>query len=149
MQPLNQNDLQAKVDTRLRIIRTLWFALLVSVAIYFILTVFVGRPKDASPNGTLSIALAAMGSLLVVASLPMKWKYLRQSVDAQRIELVQTGYILALALCEVSALLGLLDHFVTGNRYYYLLFIIAACGQLLNFPRRQHVLDACFKSPTF
>jgi hypothetical protein len=34
---------------------------------------------------------------------------------------------------------------VTGDRYYYMLFIIAACGQLLHFPKREHVINAAFK----
>jgi hypothetical protein len=143
----NQNELQAKVDARLRIIRTLWFALLMSIGLYYVLTVFTEIPPN--PNNPLSLALAAGGALLVIISIPIKQKYLRQSVDEQRIELVQTGYIMALALCEVAAMFGLLDHFITGNRYYFFLFIIAVGGDLLNFPRRQHVLDASFKSSTF
>ena len=149
MQPSDQNDLQTKVDRRLRIIRTLWVAIFLSVGMYFVVILLTGQRVEISPNPTLSLALVAAGSLLVVISIPIKQKYLRQSVDGQRIELVQVGYIVALALCEVPALLGLLDHFVTGNRYYYALFIIAACGHLIHFPRRQHVLDACFKGSTF
>lgn len=150
MQPSNRNDLQLKVDTRLRMIRTLWFALFASVGCYYVLTLFTGNPhEDVSPNRRLFYALAALGSLLAIVSIPIKQKYLTQSVYQQRVELVQTGYVLAWALTEVAALLGLLDFFLTGNRHYYVLFIIAACGHLLNFPRRQHLLDASFKSATF
>src|ERR1700730_9406966 len=148
MSPSNQNDLQRKVDTRLRIIRVLWSGLFLSIGLYFVLTLFTPK-DDVSPNRTLSIALAAAGSFFAIISIPIKQKYLTQSVDGQRVELVNTAYIVALALCEVAALFGLLDHFVTGNRYYYVLFMIAACGQLLHFPRRQHVLDASFKTSTF
>jgi hypothetical protein len=51
----------------------------------------------------------------------------------------------AWAITEVGALLGLLDFFKSADRYYYVLFLIAACGQLLHFPRREHVINA---SPT-
>src|SRR6195256_2055231 len=109
MQPSNQNDLQKKVDTRLRIIRILWSGLFLSIGLYFVLTLFTGPPKDnVSPNRALSIALAAAGSFFAIISIPIKQKYLTQSVDGQRVELVNTGYIVALALCEVAALLGLL-----------------------------------------
>ncbi|HXM34753.1 MAG TPA: hypothetical protein VN920_06180 [Pyrinomonadaceae bacterium] len=148
MQSSNQNDLQAKTDARLRVIRTLWSALFLSIGIYYVLTLFTGHP-NVVPNRTVSIALAAAGSFFAIISIPIKQKYLTQSVTEQRVELVQTGYIIAWALTEVAALLGLLDHFIAGNRYYYVLFVIAAGGMLLNSPRRQHVLDACFKSASF
>ena len=41
--------------------------------------------------------------------------------------------------------IGLLDFFLSGNPYYYLLFLIAAGGLLLQFPRREHVVNASFK----
>ena len=47
----------------------------------------------------------------------------------------------------VTALLGLVDFFLTGHAHYYLLLIVAAGGQLLHFPRREHIVNASFKSP--
>ena len=35
------------------------------------------------------------------------------------------------------------------SRYYFVLFIIAACGQLLHFPPREPVLHATYKASTF
>jgi hypothetical protein len=61
--------------------------------------------------------------------------------------MVQQAYIVAWAITEVGGLLGVLDFFTTGDRYYYLLFMIAALGQLLHFPRREHMLNAWGKSP--
>jgi hypothetical protein len=52
---------------------------------------------------------------------------------------------MAWAITEVAALLGLLDFFLTTDRYYYVLLIIAALGLLLHFPRREHVVNAAFK----
>jgi hypothetical protein len=49
----------------------------------------------------------------------------------------------------VAAMLGVFDYFRSGNRYYYLLIIIAACGQLLHYPRREPFLHATFKTSTF
>jgi len=149
MQPMNQYELQAKVDGRLKVIRIMWLGLFISVGLYYLLTVLTGKPKDVTPNATLSIALTAAAMMLVAISIPIKWKYLTQSVDQQRTDLVNTGYIVALALCEAAALFALLDHFLTGDRYYFVLFIIAGCGYSFHFPRRQHLLDACFKGPMF
>lgn len=145
MQPSNQNDLQAKIAIRFRMILVLWSALFLSIGLYYVMTLFVHPSEGTGQNSTLSAVFAVAGSVLAIISVPVKQKYLTQSVEQQRLELVQTGYVVACALCEVAAMLGLLDYFVTGNRYYYVLFIIAGCGMLLNFPRRQHVQDACFK----
>jgi hypothetical protein len=49
-------------------------------------------------------------------------------------------------MCEVSALLGLLEHFIIGNREYYLLFLLAAAGTALHFPRRSHLASASYRN---
>ncbi len=148
MQSANQTDSQIKIELRIRTIRTLWIAMVLSIGIYYAFTFFAGQPKDVNPNSVLSLILIAVGLLATLISVPIKNRFLNQSVEQQRVQLVQQGYIMAWAVTEVAALLGLLD-FLTGNRYYYLLFIIAACGQLLHFPRREHVINACFKKPMF
>lgn len=149
MQPANQNEEQ-RIETRLRAILTVWFALFLSVGLYYMVTLFTGnRHEFHTPSRRLFLAFAAAGSLLAIISIPVKQMYLRRSVREQQIELVQTGYIVAWALSEVAALLGLLNFFLTDNRRYYVLFIIAACGLLLNFPRRQHLLDATLKNSRF
>jgi hypothetical protein len=60
--------------------------------------------------------------------------------------MVQQAYIVTWAINEVAALLGLMDFFLTNDRYYFVLLIIAALGLLLHFPRREHVVNAAFKS---
>jgi hypothetical protein len=83
--------------------------------------------------------------LIVVVAIVVKQKFLTQSVEKQEINLVQTGLIVGLALCEAAALFGLMDRVVTGNRYYFVLLLIAAIGMLLHFPRREHLLAASYK----
>jgi hypothetical protein len=148
MQP-SLEDLESKIEPRIRTIRTLWIAMLFSIVLYYGLTLFIGHRENSNPNSALSLILVGVGLLTTLISVPIKKKVLAQSVEQQQVGLVQQAYIVAWALAEVAALLGLLDFFLTGNRYYYVLFLIAAIGQLLHFPRRQHVLDASFKSPTF
>jgi drug/metabolite transporter (DMT)-like permease len=126
--------------------RTLWAALFSSIGIYYVFTRFADQPTNVQPNRTLSLTLVAVGLSMVPISIVIKRKFLNQSVEQQQDGLVQQGYVIAWAVTEVAALLGILDFYMTGNPYYFILFIIAACGQLLHFPRRQHVLDACFKN---
>lgn len=148
-QSANQNHPQENVELRIRTMRTLWFAMFMSVVMYYVFTFFVERSENVNPNATVSLMLVGVGLLTTLISFPVKNRLLARAVEQQQVQLVQQAYIVALAVTEVAALLGLLDFFLTGNRYYYILFIIAACGQLLHFPRREHVLNASFKSSVF
>jgi hypothetical protein len=146
MQPLDQNDAQATVAMRLRTLLILWCAIFLSIPMYYVFSLVTATPVgDVNQNRTLTIILTAAGLLSVLVSHIVKQKYLNQAVAQQSIALVHIGYVAGFAVTEVAALLGLLDHFVTGNRYYYVLFIIAAIGMALHFPRRDHLLAACYK----
>lgn len=140
--------MEENIEIRIRTIRTLWFALFVSVGLYFALTFFVPRSENP-PNATLFLVLAAVSLTTVAASFIIKTNFLIRAAQQQQVQLVQQGYVVACALTEVPALLGLLDYFSTGNEYYYALFIIAALGMLLHFPRRDHVLNAAYKHRGF
>lgn len=148
-QSTNQKDPQGDIELRIRTMRTLWIAMFMSVVMYYVFTFFVERSENVNPNATVSLILVGVGLLTTLISFPIKNRLLARAVEQQQVPLVQQAYIVALAVTEVAALLGLLDFFLTGNRYYYILFIIAACGQLLHFPRREHVLNASFKSSLF
>ena len=126
--------------------RIIWMALLISVGFYYAITVFVERPEDAAANPTLSLVLICVAVLAVLISFLIKGKLLSKAVDQQNIGMVQQAYIVTWAITEVAALLGLLDYFSTSHPHYYLLFLIAAFGMLLHFPRREHVVNAAFKS---
>jgi NADH:ubiquinone oxidoreductase subunit 2 (subunit N) len=146
MQPIERDDLEAKIDARFRVMLILWFALLSSVVVYFLVSLVIQRPNgDDGENRTLTFVLTVAGTFTVIVSTALKQRFLARSVDQQRLELVQTGYIVALALCEFAALLGLVDRMVTGNRYYYVLFVIALIGMALHWPRRDHLLAASYK----
>ena len=127
--------------------RTLWIALFMSIGLSYALTIFMGRSEKAEPNSTLSLILIGVALSTVVVSFLVKNKLLTQAAERQQVQLVQQAYIVAWALSEFAGLLGMLDFFVTGNRYYFVLFIIAAAGQLLHYPRREHIINAWSKSP--
>jgi hypothetical protein len=59
--------------------------------------------------------------------------------------LVQPAMVVACAMCEVSALLGVMERFVIGSGEHFLLFLIAAVGIALHFPRRDQLLAATWK----
>jgi hypothetical protein len=141
-----QRDLNETIVVRIRSMRTLWLALIMSIVIYFGMSVFVMKPAT-SPNNTLSLILVVVGMFTTLSSVLVKQKIVSRAIEQQSDVMVQQAYVVAWAMCEVSALLGLVDYFVTGNRFYYVGFMIALIGDLINFPRRQDVEDALFNTP--
>ena len=145
----DQNSSEANIELRLRTMRTLWIAMLVSIPMYYVFTVLRGPSENITPNRMLSLVLLGVGLLTTLISVPIKQILLRKATEQQQVPMVQQAYIVTWAITEVAALLGMLDYFVTGHRHYYLLFIVAICGMLLHFPRREAVLNAAFKTPGF
>lgn len=128
----------------------LWFALLMSVSMYVVFTLLVtpniNKDLDISLRSLLIFGLTALGTFLVVMSFPVKNKLLERSVERQDINLVQKALVFACAMCEASALLGLLEFFIVGNRESYLLPALAAGGIALHFPRRNQLEAASYRS---
>jgi len=141
-----QTDPQTNFELRIRTLRVLWIAMLLSVAVYYVFTLYVGRPENVEPNSTLFLAFVVVGLSTTLVSFLVKNKLLSRAVEQQQVQMVQPAYVVAWALTEVAALLGVLDFFATGDRYYYVLFIIAALGQLLHYPRREDVVNASTKT---
>jgi hypothetical protein len=76
----------------------------------------------------------------------VKSRLVERAIHEQKPGGVQAAMIVALAMCEVSALLGLFERFVYANREYLWLFLFAVGGMLLHFPRRGQLEAANFKS---
>ena len=136
---------QENLELTVRKLRLLWLGGLWSIVMFFVLTLFTDRPEDEDPNNTLFFILLGVGLTTTLASFLVKKNFFTRAVEKQQVELVQQGFIVASMLTEVAALLGVLDYFITADRYYYVLFLVAVCGQLLHFPRREHVLNASFR----
>ena len=144
-QTANQNDPQA-IEQRILTMRILWFSMLMSVVIYYVFTLFVERSEDVAENPSLSLSLLGAGVTTTLLSFLIKSKLLTKAVDQQNVGMVQQAYIVTWALTEVAALLGVLDYFATSHRHYFILFIVAAGGLLLHFPRRETVVNAAFNN---
>ncbi|MEN3327126.1 MAG: hypothetical protein V7638_1933 [Acidobacteriota bacterium] len=145
MNPANQNNPQT-IEARILTIRILWLAMLMSIVVYFVFSRVAERREGLESNPTISLTLICVAMLMVLVAFVIKSKLLSKAVEQQNTVMVQQAYVVALAINEVAALLGLLDFFLTNDRYYFVLLIIAAMGLLLHFPRREHVVNAAFKS---
>jgi NADH:ubiquinone oxidoreductase subunit 2 (subunit N) len=134
------------IETRQRSLITLWFALLMSLGLYLLVTLFAMESREESGSKLLSFIFAAVATFTVILSFPLKQRLLRRSVEKQDPSAVQSAFVLAWAMCEVSALLGIVEYSVVGTRDYLVLFLIAAVGMILHFPTRQHLLNASYKN---
>jgi hypothetical protein len=140
---------QQQLDAKYRVLVILWAALSFSVVLYLILSfVIPGPDSESAQSQVVTFALTAVGAFLAIMSFAIKQRFFAQAEAKQAPGMVQTGLIIALALCEAAALLGLVDHFATGNRYYFVLFVVAIIGMLLHFPRRDQLGVASYRSPT-
>ena len=141
--------MELDLNKRYQTLIVLWFALLMSIGMYFFVTIFAGaniQSQAANPRSSvLTIVLTAVGTFLVILSFAVKQKLLRRSVVNQDPSLVQKALIVACAMCEVAAVLGVVERFVVGNNDYYLLFVVAALGIVLHFPRRSQLEAASYK----
>jgi uncharacterized membrane protein len=145
MNPINQGSNGINVDGRYRTMLIVWFSILMSVSIMFILTFIIERRVSEGDAPMLVWVLMALGFLFLALSFLLKRRLLAQSAKEQRLELVQSAMILAVALCEAIGMFGLLLYFVGATPYYYLFFILSAVGILLHMPRREQLLAASYK----
>jgi F0F1-type ATP synthase membrane subunit c/vacuolar-type H+-ATPase subunit K len=153
---MSSPDPHVDPETRLRTMRILWAVFLTTIGLYAFVA-YMARPSDESSAGAaeslgtgtaagglsvLIIVLFALGLSAVVASFLVKQAYAQRAVREQSPAVLQTGFIVAVVLCETAALFGMVGLFVDGNPLAYLLFVIAAAGIVLHFPRREDVIAA-------
>ena len=137
---------QAGVEARYRVMLIIWAALLASVGVYALIG-FVARPAGAGAGGatadpTLLFVFGALGLSTAALSFVVKAALLKQAAVKRDAAGVQTAYIVALAVCESSALFGLVALFVTGDGRSFVLFAVCVACMLLHKPRREHLLAA-------
>ena len=133
-----------KAEMQHRTLLILWSAFLMTIVMYVFLTFVMPQP-DTAANRTLTVVFSAISVLLVGLSFVIKKKFFARAAAEQQVSFVTTGFILAMALCEVGGLLGLVDFMVAHDRYFYLLMAISFIGIALHFPKRQDLEAASFK----
>lgn len=144
----NDTPTRMSIDARYRTMLILWSGQIGSVAMFFVVSQLV-TVVNRDENNLLSFVFAGLGSFSAITSFVVKSKFLERSVEKQDPALVQTAYIVACALCEVPALLGIVERFILPGRDYLLLFFISALAMALHFPRKANLLAASYKDPSF
>ncbi len=140
---MNPQELEAKVDARYQVFLILWFALLVSVVLFFVLALLAAG--KGVPNPVMSYALLAVGFSIVITSFGLKQQLVRKAIDKRDVAALQSAHIIALALCESAALFGVLDRFLIASQTSWFLFAIAALAILLHFPKKDNIRAVSYK----
>ena len=128
-----------------RTLMIIWGVMFINIPMFFLLVIFAAPELPQIPgysNSPLTIVFTVLGTLAVIASIFLRQKLMARAVERQQPESVTSAYVVAFALCETAALFGMLIRFTTNDSFYYLLFIIAVVGLLLNLPRQSDVFNA-------
>ena len=147
-----RDDHEQGPEVRLRTLRILWAVFLINVGLFVIVAYFGSQDVDGTAGDEvegvppLLYALGAAALSSVAASFFVKASFYRQAAERREPARMQTGFILALALCEAAALLGVVGVFTTRCDYSYALFALGALGMLLHFPSREQVFAPYYKS---
>ena len=86
--------------------------------------------------GGLEPILLVIAAVLVGSSFPTKARLRGQPGGGRDLARERIALIAALVLCEAAAILGLVEHFVTGSPRYYVLILIGLVGMLMHYPQR-------------
>jgi hypothetical protein len=132
---------------------TVWAALLVSQVMFIVILFLIkgelfefrfDQPVGGR-NGIVTLALAIAVIACVAISFVIKRRFIERAVVEQKVELVQTGMINALALCEASSLIGLFLAFAYDYQYFFAFFALGIFGALLHIPKQEDILAAGYK----
>jgi hypothetical protein len=133
---MNESRVGVTPEARRRGLLLIWGAQIFSLALLFFLTYVIRPEASTDGNHTLAWVLGGIGFMTFLLSFLVKRKLLARAAAERRIDLCTTAYVLAFAMCEMTALLGFVAYIITGLSYALHSFIIAAGGMLLHFPVR-------------
>jgi hypothetical protein len=129
---MNQNPQNISAEQIYRTSVVIWLALLFSQLLFFVLIYFTkpelfrfdfSKPLVGGENSIFIIALAFVALTSVAMSFVLKAKFYNQAVNEQKPALIQSGLVVACALCEASALFGVVLAFAFDYQYFFLWII--------------------------
>ncbi len=140
----------SEIDHKYRTMVTIWFILLLSQFMFFGVVIAIkgevfvideSQPMLGS-NPPIVIAFAFLAVTNLVLSFFLKRRLLDQAVVEQKPTLIQTGLVIACALCESISIIGVVLAVAFSYQYFYLWIALGIFGIFLHFPRRQQLIDA-------
>ena len=147
------NDPKPNLVAQYQTLVIIWAALLFSQVLFVVMLVFT-KPNlfgfDFSEpitgqSAAMVLGLAVAAITCVALSFGFKRRLYERAVEEQSTAQVQSGLIIALALCEASSLFGLVLAFAFDYPYFFLWFALGIIGMFLHFPRQTDLLAAGYK----
>jgi hypothetical protein len=151
---MNQNPQNLSVEQMYRAGLIIWLALIVSQLLFFVVIYFArpelfrfdfSKPLLGGDKSMMVIVFAFLALMTVAMSFVLKAKFYNQAVNEQKPALVQSGLVVACALCEASALFGVVLAFAFDYQYFFFWIIFGILGVLLHFPKRDTFISASYK----
>lgn len=152
---------EQELDKRLMTLRIIWFALLMSLAVYLVVAIQVGTNVQASINEETLRILRTVLYLMAVAIL-IATRYVRnlimsgksqaslpaQALESLALQKYSAATIVALAMSESIGVYGLILFFLGKNSTdLYLLILISAAAMVVYRPRKDEMLNLVQRSP--
>ncbi len=136
-----------------QILIIIWAALLVSQMLFLVMLFFTKgelfrfefTQHPLAPSWPMIVAFALAAVVCFLLSFSFKKRFIEQAFQEKKPEIVQSGFIIALALCEASSLFGMCLAFAFDYQYFFLWFALGIGGMLLHFPRQNDLLAAGYK----
>lgn len=128
----------------------IWLALF-SAQVMFIVVALVAKPELARFDlsrpllGREPLVIMIFGLLalsLIGTSFVLKSVFYKRAVAEQQPALVQTGMIVACAMCEAASLFGVVLGFSYTYQYFFLFIVAGMAGMAFHFPSRQVLMNA-------
>ena len=154
VEAIDMQNPKPNIEAQYKTLLILWTALLIS-QLMFIVLVFFTRPKlfqfdlrqsilgegtgDSGSTPAMIVGFGVAAVTAVLFSFAFRRRLNERAVAAQDTSLVQTGLIIALALCEASSLFGLALAFAFDYQYFFLWFAFGILGMILHFPKRDEL----------
>jgi hypothetical protein len=146
---------EQELDKRLMTLRIIWFALLMSLAVYLFVAIQVGTnvqsPINEDTLGILRTVLYAMAFAILIAT-----RYIRKLIMSGRSQVSQPAQaferlalqkysaatIVALAMSESIGVYGIILFFLGKNSTdLYLLILVSAAAMVIYRPRKDEMLS--------
>lgn len=136
-----------------QILLIIWAGLLIS-QLFFLVLVFMTKSElfsfefsqhPLAPSWPMIVAFAVAAAALFLFSFAYKKRFIERAYAEKKPELVQNGFIIALALCEGCSLFGLCLAFAFDYQYFFFWFALGIVGIIAHFPKRKDLLAAGYK----
>ncbi|HUL22653.1 MAG TPA: hypothetical protein VLZ10_14450 [Thermodesulfobacteriota bacterium] len=152
---------EREVDKRLMILRIIWFAMLISLAVYLFVAIRVATNVQPSISGEMFTILRTVLYVMAIAIL-IAAKYVRKLIMSGRSQVSQPAQaleylalqkysaatIVALAMSESIGVYGLILFFLGKNsRDLYLLILVSAAAMVIYRPRKDEMLSLVQAGP--